>query len=119
MLPSLSSTNIFVPSSACSDADSNCVHGSEVLWTETGAHKLSWENNSTSFDVSTSFDATLEPLQLRGEATYMVDRITLEGDSHSYGFNDGMAIALATNINVTSPKSYYTMSTSLVSSATT
>ncbi|CAD0106133.1 unnamed protein product [Aureobasidium uvarum] len=66
--------------------------------------------NSTVFDAST-WDASLGPLNLSGQASYISDRITLEGPGEGNPFLDFTANAVDQGINVNFPSrtTWYTM----------
>ena len=72
--------------------------------------------NSTAFDAST-WDTSLYPLNLSGQASYISDRITLEGPGDSIPYLDFIANTIDQGINVNFPSqnAWYTMNTGFFS----
>ncbi|KAI4724747.1 hypothetical protein E4T49_07511 [Aureobasidium sp. EXF-10728] len=66
--------------------------------------------NSTTFDAST-WDTSLDPLNLSGQASYISDRVTLEGPGQGNLFLDFTANAIDQGINVNFPSqnTWYTL----------
>jgi hypothetical protein len=114
LLPSLTKTNLVVDSVACSDPSSACPQSQSTLWT---GLKGSWSwMNSTAFDAS-SWDTSLHPLNLSGQASYISDRITLEGSGDGNPYLDFIANAVDQDINVNFPSqsAWYTLNTGFLS----
>ncbi|THW49414.1 hypothetical protein D6D21_02443 [Aureobasidium pullulans] len=114
LLPSLTKTNLFVHSDACSDPRSACPQSETSLWTGL-AGTWSWMN-STLFDAST-WDPSLKPLNLSGQASYISDRITLKGPGDGNPYLDFTANAVDQDINVNYPSAdaWYTLNTGFFS----
>jgi hypothetical protein len=72
--------------------------------------------NSTAFDAS-SWDSSLHPLNLSGRASYISDRITLEGPGDGNPSLDFIAnaIDLGINVNFPSQSTWYTLNTGFLS----
>jgi hypothetical protein len=114
LLPSLTKTNLVVHSDACSDPSSACPQSQSTLWTGLQG-SWSWMN-STAFDAST-WDTSLYPLNLSGQASYISDRITLEGPGDGIPYLDFIANAIdqGVNVNFPSQNAWYTMNTGFFS----
>ena len=72
--------------------------------------------NSTAFDAST-WDASLHPLNISGQASYISDRITLAGPGDGIPYLDFVANAIdqGINVNYPSPSAWYTLNTGFLS----
>lgn len=72
--------------------------------------------NSTLFDAST-WDPSLKPLNLSGQASYISDRITLKGPGDGNPYLDFTATAVDQDINVNYPSAdaWYTLNTGFFS----
>jgi hypothetical protein len=114
LLPSLTKTNLVIDSAACSDPSSACPQSQSALWTGLEG-SWSWMN-STAFDAST-WDTSLHPLNLSGQASYISDRITLEGSGDGNPYLDFIANAIDQDINVNFPaqSAWYTLNTGFLS----
>ncbi|KAI5242464.1 hypothetical protein E4T42_07702 [Aureobasidium subglaciale] len=114
LLPSLTRANLFVHQDACADPLSACPQSQSDLWAGL-AGAWSWMN-STVFDAS-SWDASLAPLNLSGQASYISDRVTLDGPGDGNPYLDFTANAIDQNINVNFPSSgpWYTLETGFLS----
>ncbi|KAH0356721.1 hypothetical protein KCU81_g170, partial [Aureobasidium melanogenum] len=114
LLPSLTKTNLFVHTDACSDPRSACPQSQTDLWTGS-IGPWSWMN-STPFSAST-WDTSLGPLNLSGQASYISDRITLKssGQHDSYLDFTANAIDQSINVNYLSPNVWYTLDTGFLS----
>ncbi|KAI4739882.1 hypothetical protein E4T50_09671 [Aureobasidium sp. EXF-12298] len=99
---------------ACSDPSSACPQSQSTLWTGLQG-SWSWMN-STAFDAST-WDTSLYPLNISGQASYISDRITLEGPGDGIPYLDFVANAIDQGINVNFPSqnAWYTMNTGFFS----
>ncbi|KAH0149381.1 hypothetical protein KCU67_g11083, partial [Aureobasidium melanogenum] len=114
LLPSLTKTNVFVHTDACSDPRSACPQSQTNLWIGL-IGPWSWMN-STLFSAST-WDTSLGPLNLSGQASYISDRITLgsPGQDDSYLDFTANAIDQSINVNYPSPNVWYTLDTGFFS----
>jgi len=72
--------------------------------------------NSTAFDAST-WDPSLHPLNISGQASYISDRLTLEGPGDGNPYLDFIANAIDRDINVNFPSqsAWYTLNTGFFS----
>lgn len=72
--------------------------------------------NSTAFDAAT-WDSSLHPLNISGKASYISDRITLEGPGDGNPYLDFVANAIDQDINVNYPSqsAWYTLNTGFFS----
>ncbi|KAK6006991.1 hypothetical protein QM012_005999 [Aureobasidium pullulans] len=114
LLPSLTKTNLFVHSDACSNPISACPQSQTSLWAGLSG-TWSWMN-SNPFSAST-WDTSLGPLNLSGQASYISDRITLQstGQHDSYLDFTANAIDQSINVNYPSQSAWYTLDTGFFS----
>lgn len=114
MLPSFTTSNLFISTAACSGQDSSCPLPQTNLWSgQLGT--WSWMN-STPFQAS-SWDDSLEPLNLTGQATLISDRVTLQSLGQKDAYLDFIANTIDQDYKVNFPSSntWYTMDTGFVS----
>lgn len=114
MLPALTSSNIFVEAAACAEQDSACPLLGTSLWTGILGDFSSM--NNTTFDVS-SWDNSLEPLNLTGQGTHISDRIELDDSDQDTAYLDYVANTIDHDFTVhyPSPENWYTLDTGFVS----
>ena len=114
MLPSLTSTSVFVAASTCSNQNSACVQGSQTLWVDTPSHiAVSGWTNSNPVDFASS-NPSLEPMRLQGRAVLTAERFTLKY-LDLWTRSDDTAVSLAGNITVMYPgQRYYILTSSYV-----
>lgn len=112
LLPSLSTTGVFIKQAACTYQDAACPLPEPTMWTMSSAHET-YEWMDGSFWNASTWDNTLDPLRLGGEGKYIHDLITMESEDMGSTLtliND--AVALTSNFTVNFPGgAYYTMDT--------